>query len=270
MTTYTRESVHINEILLDIENPRFASYFERIGQNKAAATQQDVVDYLNKYESINVLSDRIKEVKGLHPTELLACVKAGDKYIVLEGNRRICACKELYKKYVESEEEQELISNIATLEIIVYKTRELAQPYISDKHIDGVKKWESIEKSCYYYRMFQEKQNSNSAISADEIVETIMKETISKKSDVKDCIIKYGFYMNVYEALTAEYSRNELIDTNSFLPLVDRFMKILVSDDPEVGLETLNNYMHNPKLVDTDLILSSWITMKDYIKACLI
>ena len=40
--------------------------------------------------------------------------------------------------------------------------------------------------------------------------------------------------------------------------------------DKKKLIETLNNYMHNPKLVDTDLILSSWITMKDYIKACLI
>jgi hypothetical protein len=84
--------------------------------------------------------------------------------------------------------------------------------------------------------MFQEKKNFNNVTSADEIVEIIAKETISKKSDVKDCIIKYGFYMSVYEALTIEYSRDELVDTNSFLPLVDRFMKILVSNDSEVGL----------------------------------
>ena len=40
--------------------------------------------------------------------------------------------------------------------------------------------------------------------------------------------------------------------------------------DKKKLIETLNDYMHNPKLVDTDLILSSWITMKDYIKACLV
>jgi len=238
MSAYTHKNVNISDIILDIENPRFASYFERIGKNKASATQQDVVDYLIKYESINVLSERIKEAKGLHPTELLACIKADDKYIVLEGNRRVCACKELYKKYSESyeSEEKEFISNITTLGIIIYKTRELAQPYISDKHIDGVKKWESIEKSCYYYRMFQEKKNSNNALSAEEIVEIIAKQTTSKKNDVKDCIIKYSFYMSVYDALTSEYSREELIDTNSFLPLVDRFMKMLVGNDTEVGL----------------------------------
>lgn len=34
-------------------------------------------------------------------------------------------------------------------------------------------------------------------------------------------------------------------------------------------IDTLNNYMHNPKQVDTEIILNSWITMKDYIRACL-
>jgi ribosomal protein S15P/S13E len=34
-------------------------------------------------------------------------------------------------------------------------------------------------------------------------------------------------------------------------------------------IKTLNNYMHNPKLVDSEIILTSWITMKEYIKACL-
>ena len=34
-------------------------------------------------------------------------------------------------------------------------------------------------------------------------------------------------------------------------------------------IKTLNDYMHNPKLVDSDIILTSWITLKEYIKACL-
>jgi hypothetical protein len=237
MATYAREQVKLEDILLDVDNPRFASYFERIGKDKANATQDDIIEYLQKYESINVLSERIKDVKGLHPTELIACLKVGDKYIVLEGNRRVCACKELYNKYYENPDEIDLVSNISQLEVVVYETRELAQPYISDKHIDGVKKWESIEKSCYYYRMFQEKRLLNGTITADEIVENVSKQTVSKKNDVKDCIIKYGFYMSVYEALATEYSREVLADISSFLPLVDRFMKILVSQDADVGLD---------------------------------
>ena len=251
MATYSREQIKLEDILLDVDNPRFASYFERIGKDKANATQQDIKDYLQTYESINVLSERIKDVKGLHPTELIACLKTGDKYVVLEGNRRVCACKELYDGYYRNPDQAELVNNIAKLEVVVYETRELAQPYISDKHIDGVKKWESIEKSCYYYRMFQEKRSLNGTVPADAIVESIAKQTVSKKNDVRDCIIKYGFYMSVYEALATEHSREVLADINSFLPLVDRFMKILVSQDAEVGLNLplveLNYVAHNGK-----------------------
>lgn len=251
MATYAREKIKLEDILLDVDNPRFASYFERIGKDKANATQQDIKDYLHTYESINVLSERIKDVKGLHPTELIACLKTGDKYVVLEGNRRVCACKELYNEYYRNPDEAELVNNIAELEVVVYETRELAQPYISDKHIDGVKKWESIEKSCYYYRMFQEKRSLSGTVPADEIVESIAKQTVSKKNDVRDCIIKYGFYMSVYEALATEHSREVLADISSFLPLVDRFMKILVSQDDEVGLNLplieLNYVAHKGK-----------------------
>lgn len=251
MATYAREQIKLEDILLDVDNPRFASYFERIGKDKANATQQDIIDYLKKYESINVLSERIKDVKGLHPTELIACLKTGDKYVVLEGNRRVCACKELYNEYYKSPDEVKFVNNIAKLEVVVYETRELAQSYISDKHIDGVKKWESIEKSCYYYRMFQEKRLLNGTVPADEIVESIANQTVSKKNDVRDCIIKYGFYMSVYEALATEHSREVLADISSFLPLVDRFMKILVSQDAEVGLNLplteLNYVAHNGK-----------------------
>lgn len=174
-----------------------------------------------------------------------------NKYIVLEGNRRVCACKNLVDKHAQNNEHADLLSNISLLEVVVYKTRELAQPYISDKHIDGVKKWESIEKSCYYYRMYQEKKQQDTSLSSDMIVDEIVRQTTSKKAEVKECIIKYGFYMTVYGALTEDHSREALVDTNSFLPLVDRFMKILVSKDSEVGLDLplveLNYVAHNGK-----------------------
>jgi hypothetical protein len=34
-------------------------------------------------------------------------------------------------------------------------------------------------------------------------------------------------------------------------------------------VKVLNDYIHNPKLVDSDFVLTSWVTMKEYVKACL-
>jgi hypothetical protein len=253
MSNYTRELLNINNILLDVENPRFASCFERLG--KQEPTQDDVMLYLQENESVSTLAANIRATKGLHPAESIVCIQEDDKYIVLEGNRRVCACKSLCRIYAEGnigwvsnkvipafpilniDTDKELIDNISNLDAVVYATREEAQPYISDKHIDGVKKWESIEKSSYFYRMFQDRINAstNGNFNAEAIIEEIAKNTISQKNDIKECVIKYSFFMSVYTALLGKYQADKLTETNSYLPLVDRFMGTIV-ENSDLGL----------------------------------
>ena len=249
MNNYIRENIRIDNILLDVENPRFASYFERHGI--VTPNQSAVIDYLLRNASINTLAANIRELKGLHASESIVCIKQGEDYVVLEGNRRVCACKVLCRIYYEKQtdwissdvipkfpllddiNDKKLIDGISTLDAIVYQSREAAQPYISDKHIDGVKKWDSIEKSTYYYRMFHNKLNVG--INPETAVDEIAKETVSKKGDIKECITKYSFYMSVYNALLKKYQPAALTETNSFLPLVDRFMGAIV-ENSDLGL----------------------------------
>jgi hypothetical protein len=253
MANYTRDRIKIERILLDVENPRFASYFERLG--KSQPSQDDIMFYLLQNASIGALAENIRLAGGLHPAESIVCIKQGDRYVVLEGNRRVATCKALHKIYydkcndwipddvfpvislLDTDSDKELVEGISTLDAVIYETREQAQPYISDKHIDGVKKWESIEKSSYYYKMFMSKlaEPQSSDIKAEAIISEIAKNTISQKSDVKECVIKYGFFMNVYNSLLGEYSADKLTETNSYLPLVDRFMGTIV-EKSDLGL----------------------------------
>lgn len=253
MANYTREQIVLNDILLDVENPRFASYFERTGRTNP--TQSDVMDYLLNHESIGGLATRIQAVGELHPAEAIVCCKQDDKYIVLEGNRRICACKTLQEIFSKSskswlpeeilhefptlrqtqQSDIELVRNTAVINAVVYESRDFAQPYISDKHIDGVKKWESIEKSSYFYRIYQNYKKDHPTASATRIINDIAKSTVSNKAEVKNCIIKYGFFMSVYNVLRETYRPEALTETNSYLPLVDRFMGTLVGNS-DVGL----------------------------------
>jgi len=253
MANYTREHIALDNILLDVENPRFASYFERMGRTQP--TQSDVTDYLISHESIGGLATRIQAVGDLHPAESIVCCKQGDKYIVLEGNRRVCACKALHRIFSENskawlpeevlpefpllqqtkQEDSELIKNTSVLNTVVYESRDLAQPYISDKHIDGVKKWESIEKSSYFYRMYQNEKKNNLSMSVNQIINKVAKQSVSNRTEVKNCIVKYGFFMCVYNVLREVYRPEALTGTNSYLPLVDRFMGVLVGNS-DVGL----------------------------------
>ena len=199
MNSYTREKIKVSDILLDVENPRFASYFERLGRMQP--TQDDIMLYLMKNESISTLATNIHKTGGLHPAESIVCIKQGEQYIVLEGNRRVSACKALCKIYSENsiiwipidvvptfpllhpDTDKILIDSISILDVVVYEAREQAQLYISDKHIDGVKKWESIEKSSYFHKMFRDMLGINSVenLNADTIITEIVKITGSKR-----------------------------------------------------------------------------------------
>ena len=253
MNSYTREKIKVSDILLDVENPRFASYFERLG--KSQPTQDDIMLYMLQNESVSTLAANIREIGGLHPAESIVCIKQGDEYIVLEGNRRVSACKALCKVYSGSSvswiprdvvpsfpllnfnADKALIDNVSLLEAVIYETREQAQPYISDKHIDGVKKWESIEKSSYFYRMFWDRLKTNNVenLNADAVLTEIVKITGSKRGDVKECITKYSFFMSVYNTLLSKYQPENLTETSSYLPLVDRFMGTIV-EESDLGL----------------------------------
>jgi hypothetical protein len=243
MFNYKKGQIELNDILLDVENPRFASYFERSGNTNP--TQEDAMKYLLNYASIDTLAVSIKNSGGLYPTEQIACVIENGKYIVLEGNRRVCACKTLLKISAEKDiaflpddvgnsfsvinniEDEDLINSLKILDAVIYDSRELAQPYIVDKHIDGVRKWESIEKSCYYYTRFTKTDISK---KADERILDITKLNQSdKKGEIRNCIIKYGFFIECYKAMnnTPDASSEKI----SFLPLVDKFMPTLVGKE---------------------------------------
>ena len=269
MVNYTRKQLVLTDIFLDVENPRFASYFERTG--KTRPTQNDVMNYLLRHESIGGLATGIQAVGELHPAEAIVCCKQNDKYIVLEGNRRVCACKALHEIFSKGSklwlpeelqpefpalnqtqpEDIELIRNTAVVNAIIYESRDFAQPYISDKHIDGVKKWESIEKSSYFYRFYQNQKQNDPSTSSTRIINNISKITVSNKAEVKSCIVKYGFFMSVYNVLRKTYQPEALTETNSYLPLVDRFMGTLVGSS-DVGLalaltENLTYVAHSGK-----------------------
>jgi hypothetical protein len=143
----------------------------------------------------------------------------------------------------------ELVKNTNVINAVIYESRISAQPYISDKHIDGVKKWESIEKSSYFYHMYQEEIKTDPSISPNSVVNQIARLTVSNKPEVRDCIIKYGFFMRVYNALKETYSPDALTETNSYLPLVDRFMKLIVGNTEcglGIALSTRLEYLPHP------------------------
>ena len=179
------------------------------------------------------LAKRINSVGELHGAELITCYKENDKYIVLEGNRRTCACKLLLDRSLIPDEYKTnfpFISdttkeNIERVNIILYPDRESVQAYLSDRYINGVKKWSALEKNNYYMNLFQ-------LYSSVDKISEFTSDTVAV---IKKCITKYQFFMDVFHVLKEKYANIE-IENLDYLPMVDRFMDTLVGGDSDVGL----------------------------------
>ena len=230
---YEYYKVKTEDLLLDIKNPRFASSTLVENASKLPG-QQEVILHLLKHSDVITLAQNIIRTKYLHGSEMITCYQdENGKYVVAEGNRRVCACKLLldrslipidYKDYFPVADEITL-ENIRSVVINLYPNRESVQSYLSDRHITGVKTWSTLEKNNYYMNLFQQYHN----------IDKIKEFTSDSKATIKKCIIEYRFFMEVFKILK-ENGIDLEIEKIDYLPLADRFMNILVGNDSDVGL----------------------------------
>lgn len=230
---YKYLTTDVSTLLLDVKNPRFASSTLVDNANKLP-NQNDVIRHLLKYADIITLAYNIERTHCLHGSEMVTCYadRNGD-LIVAEGNRRICACKLLLNRNLIPDEykssfpkaSSETIENITSITINLYPNRESVQAYLSDRHISGVRKWSALEKNNYYMNLFQQYGD----------IHTVKTYTTDSLATVKKCIIKYQFFMKVFKTLVHNGVKLE-IEKIDYLPLADRFMDIIVGNDPDVGL----------------------------------
>lgn len=229
---YEYKEVAVQDLLLDEENPRFASSV-LVKESTNKITQEMIIEHLLRYSDVIKLAQRINEVGELHGSEIITCTKKGDKFVVLEGNRRTCACKLLLDRKLIPEQYRNNFpfiteyakANIEKVMVTTYPDRESVQAYLSDRHIAGVRRWSALEKNNYYMNMFLQYGN----------VEAVKRHTSDSVSVVAKSIKKYQFFMDVFNVLKSKYTSLE-IEKMDYLPMVDRFMETLVGDDEEVGL----------------------------------
>lgn len=238
LRNYEYKEVAVQELLLDEENPRFASSI-LVKESTNKITQEMIIEHLLRYSDVIKLAQRINEVGELHGSEIITCTKKGDKFVVLEGNRRTCACKLLLDRKLIPEQyrsnfpfiTEHAKANIEKVMVTIYPDRESVQAYLSDRHIAGVRRWSALEKNNYYMNLFLQYGN----------VESVKKHTSDSVSVVTKSIKKYQFFMDVFNILKSKYTSLE-IEKIDYLPMVDRFMDTLVGDDEEVGLNLEIDY----------------------------
>lgn len=91
-SSWSTRLLSIDNLKLDVKNPRF-SY-----QSTKEMNQTEIVKYLVENHAVYELAKAIAINGYLLNEEPIVC-KEGDSYVVLEGNRRVAACKILLNPY---------------------------------------------------------------------------------------------------------------------------------------------------------------------------
>lgn len=201
------------DLLLDNENPRFVSLSKR--------EQENIRKYLVTYEDTCQLAIDINNYGSLLPGERIVVLQKGDKYVVVEGNRRTCALQMLLSRDLIPDgflhripaTSIKVIENCQRIEVDVLPNREAALQLMAMRHIEGVKQWKPIAKKQFFAINYQNGQS----------VQNLSRITGIKESEIKNDIRDYKFFLfafNTYRKTHPDFT-SEVIDLR-----IDPFLRV--------------------------------------------
>lgn len=145
----------IDNLKLDVKNPRF-SY-----QSTKEMNQTEIVKYLVANYAVYELAKDIAINGYLLNEEPIVC-KEGESYVVLEGNRRIAACKILLNpyKYLSTQRAKELTKYDEIDEKLtcnIAPNRRDADTLIYNKHTGiPLQKWDKVSQDAFLVNLIKE------------------------------------------------------------------------------------------------------------------
>jgi len=144
------QRVSVDNLLFDDKNPRFAD-----AKSLGHLDDKSIIKFYLEQVDLRELLDSITS-SGYIDFDPMLVQKSGQKYSVLEGNRRLAALKLLRDNALAKKLGLADISmsstQRATLDAInvrVMPNRKAARAYIGFKHINGPHKWDSMAKAQY-------------------------------------------------------------------------------------------------------------------------
>lgn len=151
-----------DKLILDIENPRFSL--------PSNASQSDALRYLFENCDLKELWNSIVE-NGFLAFEPLVVYPDPDKnkYVVVEGNRRLAAVKTLLKPELIADFSKSSVPTILekhlpslhNLPVNVIKNRNEANEYIGFRHVNGARSWEPLAKARFGLKLLEKLEESH-------------------------------------------------------------------------------------------------------------
>ncbi|ORU92551.1 MAG: hypothetical protein A6F71_08745, partial [Cycloclasticus sp. symbiont of Poecilosclerida sp. M] len=164
MTTgqHEKRSINATDLLFDIKNPRLVG--EHLSEQ---ADDIQIITNLAEGADIAELVISIEENTFVDFEPIVVIKELGNKFRVLEGNRRLAAIKllqdeklarqvvQVLKHSIQRPVRQAVLDSIKEIPAIIVTKEADAQSYIGFKHINGPHKWTSFAKAKFVTTWFK-------------------------------------------------------------------------------------------------------------------
>ncbi len=225
--------IPIQKLLLDIENPRYSNI----------SSQHEIINHLIKEEKVVNLAKDIASSKSLNPLEIVGVIPSDeedDEYIVIEGNRRVCALLLLNNpELCEDENIRKVLKKLSSqgdypdsIECRIFSSREEADHWIELRHAGeqegiGIKSWDAAQIARFQARRGKENPN----IQATLLLDYVVKQGIIMEADRQNfSVTTLQRYLNnpLVRNIFGLQDRRNLLSKHTaetFKKLVSRFLE---------------------------------------------
>lgn len=192
------KGILLSDLLLDPNNPRLPNYVQ--GKN-----EDEIISYMLLEESTLELMQAIGK-NGFFQGEQLLVIEKNDKYVVVEGNRRLTSVKLLNNPKL-AKVQNSLVQkiwddaiykddSITTLPCMVFENENDIHDYLGYKHITGIQPWNLRQKAKYLTYLKEHNFPKQSIFTASF---DLRKMIGSKQDYVNRILVGYQVYVKIKE-----------------------------------------------------------------------
>lgn len=235
----------LDNLYLDGQNPRLKNIYEPTQQSLIL---KEIVETQGE-KLFRLMKDILLRGK-LNPIDKLAILKNDDKYIVLEGNRRVASLKILNDPEIIKNINPKIYNRInklnnnfqiSEIEGILFDKREDANQWISLKHTGenngaGLVTWTSENKTMFDSRISGKKSMYENFIELFKENTTLNKNILDKISNLKSTNLKRLLSdKRIKETIGIDTKGKKKENTELNIELMDKMMYDQITRNPKVS-----------------------------------
>jgi hypothetical protein len=216
---WLRRKIAVTSLKLDTENARLPE-----SESGKDLTQPQIINYLVENEKVFELAKAIATQGYFLNEEPIVCKEDG-KFVVLEGNRRVAACKILLnpnlltsstrRKNITELLKKFDINDIKKIEIRIAPNRTATDVIILNRHVDPpILKWDKTKQDRFFYNR----------ITSGESFEELGSKFNLSKSELRQKLIRFKIYEELTKLDVESNIRTIIHDESKFaMTNVERF-----------------------------------------------